>query len=98
MQPSLDNLQLSIKDWQFWFATIASQNKLARPLQRWDSQGIVLRKDKILIGPYTEFKEAIGGFILINAKDYDEAIEIAKNCPIIKFGGNVEIRIAISLD
>jgi hypothetical protein len=38
---------------------------------------------------------SIGGLFLIKAKDYDEAVEIAKGCPIIKYGAIVEVRMAI---
>lgn len=94
IQPSPDQLQLSIKNWQDWFGSIAAQNKLVRPLQRWDAQGRVVGQQGVIAGPYMELKEAIGGLIIINATDYEEAADIAKGCPIIQFGGNVEIRMA----
>jgi len=43
-------------------------------------------------GPYVETKEAIGGYILIRAETLDEAAEMAKGCPILMIGGNVEVR------
>lgn len=42
-------------------------------------------------GPFAETKEALGGFYLIEAKDMDEAIEIAALVPEVG-GGTVEIR------
>jgi len=92
-QPSPDKLQGSIKKWNDWFGSIAAQNKLVRPLQRWDLEGRVINKDKhVTNGPFAEIKESIGGMVLIRAADYDEALEIAKDCPILDLGGNVEIR------
>jgi hypothetical protein len=41
-------------------------------------------------GPFAETKEALGGFYLIEARDLDHAIEIARLCPA-PFGG-VEVR------
>jgi hypothetical protein len=32
-------------------------------------------------GPYVELKENLGGFYLIEARDLDEALEIARQCP-----------------
>ena len=96
-QPSLEDMQASIKPWQDWLGDIAAQNKLARPLQRWDGEGRVVTHNKTIInGPYAEIKESIGGLIIIKAKDYNEAAEIAQNCPILQMGGNVEIRMAVS--
>lgn len=97
-QPSPDELQTSLKQWQDWFGGIAAQDKLARPLQRWDGEGRVVKQNKTVInGPYVEIKEAIGGLIIIKANDYEEAAEIAKGCPILQFGGNVEIRMATTV-
>ena len=49
-----------------------------------------IRKDLVTDGPFVETKEALGGFYLIEARDLDHAIEIAKLCPA-RFGG-VEVR------
>ena len=92
-QPSPEELQNSIKEWQNWFGGIAAQSKLARPLQRWDTKGKVVNQNKhVMNGPYAEIKESIGGLIIIKAADYDEAVEIAQGCPILQLGGNVEVR------
>ena len=94
-QPSPEELQTSLKQWQDWFGGIAAQDKLARPLQRWDGEGRIVKPNKTVInGPYVEIKEAIGGLIIVKANDYEEAAEIAKGCPILQLGGNVEIRMA----
>ena len=42
-------------------------------------------------GPFAETKEALGGFYLIDAKDLDEAIEVAAKIPGAKHG-SIEIR------
>ena len=47
---------------------------------------------QIINGPYKANDEMIGGYINIKADDLQRAIEIAKDCPIFLFDGNVEIR------
>ena len=42
-------------------------------------------------GPFAETKEALGGFYLVNAKDLDEALELAAACPGARFG-TIEVR------
>ena len=42
-------------------------------------------------GPFVETKEHLGGFILIEAGDIDEALRIAARIPVARFGG-VEVR------
>ncbi len=61
--------------------------------------GRVIRQEKktemVLNGPYAEGKASIGGLFLIRANDYDDAVEIAKGCPIIEYGAIVEVRMAV---
>src|SRR5258707_8630670 len=40
-----------------------------------------IRGDIVTDGPFAETKEALGGFYLVEARDLDHAIEIAKLCP-----------------
>jgi hypothetical protein len=49
-----------------------------------------IRDDVVTDGPFAETKEALGGFYLIEARDLDHALEIAKLCPA-PYGG-VEVR------
>ena len=52
-----------------------------------------VRKGKMSVmdGPFAETKEQLGGFILIEAKDMDEAIELASKIPMAKHG-TIEVR------
>jgi hypothetical protein len=43
-------------------------------------------------GPFAETKEQLGGFFVIEAKDLDEAVEVASKMPHLQDGGAVEIR------
>jgi hypothetical protein len=43
-------------------------------------------------GPYAETKEQLGGFYVVEAKDLDEAVDIASKMPHLQDGGAVEIR------
>lgn len=54
---------------------------------------VQVRHDKVLItdGPFAETKEQIGGFFLIDARDKNEAMEIAAKWPGARFG-NIEVR------
>ncbi|HEY4049088.1 MAG TPA: YciI family protein [Acidobacteriaceae bacterium] len=42
-------------------------------------------------GPFAETNEQIGGFILIEARDLNEAIQLASKIPSIRLGG-IEVR------
>ena len=49
-------------------------------------------KPVISDGPFAETKEQLGGYHLIDCRDLDEAISIAKRIPTLPFGGAVEVR------
>lgn len=90
---SPEEMQAITKRWMDWIGGIAAQNKLASPGNRLGSEGKVVRPGNVVTdGPYTEIKELIGGYSVITVDSYDEAVEIAKGCPIFEFGGNVEVR------
>jgi len=48
-------------------------------------------------GPFVETKEHLGGFILIEARDINEALQIAGKIPVARFGG-VEVRPILRLE
>ncbi len=49
-----------------------------------------VRGDVVTDGPFAETKEAFGGFYVVDARDLDHALEIARRCPAP--GGGVEVR------
>ena len=49
-----------------------------------------IRGDLITDGPFIEAKEALGGFYIIEARDLDHMLAMAKHCPAST--GGVEIR------
>ena len=58
-----------------------------------------VRDGKRLItdGPFAETREQLGGYFLVNAKDLDEAIDIAGRIPGAQVG-TVEVRPILELD
>jgi hypothetical protein len=43
-------------------------------------------------GPYSETKEVLGGYYTIEAANYDEAVERARQHPHLEYGGTIEVR------
>jgi len=48
-------------------------------------------------GPFAETKEFLGGFTIINAKDLNEAIQLASKLPAVRVG-SVEVRPVLEPD
>lgn len=58
-----------------------------------DSTIVKMRNGKMIVtdGPYAETKEQLGGFFLIEARDLNEAIQVASRIPCARLG-SVEVR------
>ena len=48
-------------------------------------------------GPFAETKEQLGGFYIVEAKDLDEAIELAARIPDVR-NGSIEVRPIMEID
>lgn len=55
--------------------------------------GKVVRTSGVIDGPFAEAKEIVGGYMVVAADSYDQAIEIATGCPgIMHPGSSLEVR------
>jgi hypothetical protein len=85
-----------IKEYSAWATKMREEKRFVGGEKLAEDAGKVLRSKngRIMVtdGPYAESKEIVGGFFTIMAKSYDEACEIAKECPHLKYGGRVEVR------
>ena len=92
-QPSPDQLQEYMKQYHEWVAGIVAQNKFVGGTGLSTEGRVVKSGGAVLDGPFVETKESLAGFITVRAKDFDEALVMAKKCPILNGPGNsVEIR------
>jgi len=93
-QPSKEQMKIYMQQWEQWIAGIAFKGNLADGGNHFSRQGKVLRpKNNIEEGPYTQNRESVAGYINIKASDIEDAVAIAKKCPILNgTGTSVEIR------
>jgi hypothetical protein len=98
-QPSPEQLKMYMKQYQDWVADIAAQNKFIGG-KGLSTEGKVIKSNNIVTdGPFAEIKESIAGYIMIKAKDFDEAVAMARDCPILQAEGNsVEVRKVVMED
>jgi hypothetical protein len=91
-EPTPEQLQENVKQWQGWAGGIASQGKLSSTNQL-DFTGKTLHADaSVTDGPYAELKDIVCGYLIAKAENLDEAIALAQGCPVLYFGGTVEVR------
>lgn len=91
-----EEMQRIVEKYSAWMQQIAARGKLAGGEKLKDEGGrhITARNGKAVVrdGPYAEAKEVIGGYFVIEASGYDEAVEISKTCPHLSYGGRIELR------
>ena len=91
---SPEEMQNVANQWMAWFKRLTEQGKAVagHPLER--EGKIVSGKNARVVadGPFAESKEAIGGYFLLQVEDLNEALEIAKQCPGLDYGMDVELR------
>lgn len=91
--PPYDPAQDNIAEWvaDVVAREVSEIGERLRPAE--DATTVRVRDGKVLVteGPFTESKEWVGGFDIIDCHDLDEAIETASRHPVARFG-MVEVR------
>jgi hypothetical protein len=90
---SPEAMQAQMQKWNQWMQSLQQKGTMVggEPLQPVGKQ--VNGKNKVVTdGPFAEAKEMIGGYLIVQAKDINEAVEISKGCPIFNIDGKVEVR------
>ncbi len=83
-------IQALIEKYHAWRSKLEAADKMVYGRKLMDEGGKVLSKQgnrlATVDGPYVETKEVVGGFFVIRAADYDEALQLASDCPHLPFG------------
>ena len=94
MTPSAEQSQGHMQRWMQWMGNLTKEGKFigAQPLNA-TGKKIAGEKKIITDGPFMEGKEMVGGYLICKAGTYEEAVDIAKGCPILEYeDGSVEVR------
>ena len=96
---SAEQMQQNMKKWMDWKDTLEKNGHIEQLGERLDGTGKVVQgKTKTVTdGPYVEVKDFIQGYLLINADNMDQALELSRSCPILDIDGTVEIRPFVSM-
>ena len=91
---SPEQIQIWMKQTMDWIGGIAAQNKFSGGNGLPFDDAKVVQSNKLVTnGPFGDIKETIGGYVIVKADSVDEAVEFAKECPILQGEGNtVEVR------
>lgn len=88
-------MQRIVERYMEWGGKLAEAGKLESGEKLQDGDGRVLGGEgaalRVTNGPFAEAKEVVGGFWIVLAEDYDEAVRLVSDCPHLGFG-SLEVR------
>ena len=87
--PSPEQLQASFAKWTAWKAKF--EHDIVDWGDRLKPSGRVVSASAVSDGPFVESKEIVGGFMIVAAESYDQAVAIAQGMPTSP-GARIEIR------
>jgi hypothetical protein len=91
---SIDQIDEAMRQFNGWLDRWkqAGAIKAGQPLGNEGRTISGARSRVVADGPYPEAKEAIGGYVLVEAENMDEAAKIASEWPLLAWDAFIEIR------
>jgi len=93
---SPEEMQRVIEKYVAWGKRLREKGLISESHKLADEPGKVIRSAngqvRVIDGPYSETKEILGGYYVITADSYEQAIGRARDCPHLGYGGTIEVR------
>lgn len=82
-----------IQTWNNWMHGLAEKGVLVGgDALQVSGKSVRGTKKVVSFGPHAEGNDLVGGYLIVNANDINDAVEISKGCPILDEDGSVEVR------
>ena len=91
-QPTEAEMNEMHQHWGAFIGQIAMQEKLVSTHQLGFEGKQIFADRSVAEGIHVSDNQTLGGNMIVKAGTMDEAVEMAKNCPILMMGGAVEVR------
>lgn len=91
---SAEQMQAKMTEVYAWIDGLTKKGVMSAAQPLTPERKVVSGKNGNLVSDLmaAESKEAIGGFFIVNVATMDEAVSIARTCPMFKYGGQLEVR------
>ena len=91
---SPQRLQERLERWRVWFGELEAKGHLKALGHPLEMGGAVLKDGGATVhdGPYAESKDILIGYSLLQAPTLAAANTLAASCPVLHYGGMVEVR------
>lgn len=89
-RPSPEQMQKMLAAYEEWMTRFA--DRIEDRGTKLESTGRVLTASGVADGPFVEAKEVVGGYMILTADSYEEALEVMQAGPMAGGGATFEIR------
>ncbi len=91
---SPEQMQAQMQEVYNWIDSLTRKDVMTAAQPLTPERKIVSGKNGSIVsdGIAAESKEAVGGFFIVNAASMEEAVNIARTCPMFNHGGQLEVR------
>ncbi|UWE10358.1 YciI family protein [Actinacidiphila bryophytorum] len=90
---SPSDLQAHLDKWYRWSDELARQGRRNTGTALDNPGAKVQGRERVVTdGPYAESKDLVTGILVFRAASLEDAVDVARTCPIYEFGGSVEVR------
>ncbi len=87
---SPEEMQQKVVKYRTWVERLRTSGRYVSGEKLGEEGGKLLTQQggrlHITDGPFSEAKEVVGGYILFRAANYDEALELTRDCPFLDDG------------
>ena len=96
---SPEQMQANMGKWMGWIDKLSKDGKYVAGEPLLPGGKLITGKNKTVTdGPYTEGKELVGGFFIVNAKDINEAVKLCDDYPDYELGGSIQVRQVMKIE
>lgn len=98
-QPSPEEMQSIMTKWMAWIDKLSKDGKYVSGEPLMPGGKLIKGNAKgVTDGPYAEGKEVVGGYFIIKAESYDEAVGLCADYPDYDSGGSIQVRQVQKMD
>lgn len=96
---SPEELQANMSKWMAWVEKLHQEGRYVAGEALLPGGKLVTGNGAVTDGPYTEGKELVAGFFVVNADSIEEASSMAQSgYPDFEYGGTVQVRPVMKFD
>ena len=88
-----EDIQATMAKWGEWFGKLQATGNLGSGGDPLEAGGKTVSDGGMVTDlSLAEVKELVGGYSIVKAETIEQAAEFAKGCPMLGYGGTVEVR------